>query len=370
MKKILITTTLASVYLIIAISIYAQTNVDFNNKGSEITINPVDPVCANENVFKLIVNTPGGNWSGNGIVDEKEGMFDPSEANTGENLILYQLIMDEDTITAEIYIVVHEMPEINVTRTPYTGCAPLSVTFDNNTTNTDYTYYWEFYDASSEVVNWSGLKQNSFTYNEVGTFKVNLTVTTADGCRDSVTLFTNVHEKPKADFNAFPWKVGLFEANISFEDMSTGAAVWEWNFGDGNISSEQHPKHIYYEPGEFPVQLTILNQYLCTDTITKTVTIVEDHKVYFPNAINLTSFENDKFFPKGVGIDKDHYQLSIYSRFGDLIFYTTNFETAWEGKFRNNKGDYVPQGKYTYVATIRDLRGQFHTYAGFISVFR
>lgn len=367
MQKIKIIFTLILCLLLISGNNYSH---GFKTKGPEVYISPVDPLCANEKPFKLQVDTPGGIWSGNGITDSEEGVFDPEEAGAGEHHITYLIFNEEDTTSAETVITVYEMPEINVTRNPYTGCAPITMTFNNDVDQSGYTYNWGFYDSETNLLMASSLKQVQVAFNEVGDYRAKLNVSSENGCKDSVNVIIHIHEKPKADFIAFPWKVGLFDARISFEDMSTHAAVWEWNFGDGTISNKQHPSHIYYEPGDYDVKLTILNQYLCSDTVSKTVSIVEDHKVYFPEAINLTSFENSKFQPKGVGIDTDYYELSVYSRFGDLVFYTNDFYTAWEGKFKNNKGDYVPQGQYTYISQIRDLRGVFHVYSGTISVFR
>lgn len=44
---------------------------------------------------------------------------------------------------------------------------------------------------------------------------------------------------------------------VSFEDRSTGAPTsWSWDFGDGRLSVEQHPKHQYAAPGVYVVTFT------------------------------------------------------------------------------------------------------------------
>ncbi|MBC7849982.1 MAG: PKD domain-containing protein, partial [Chitinophagaceae bacterium] len=49
--------------------------------------------------------------------------------------------------------------------------------------------------------------------------------------------------------------------NVVFTDSSKTCGVnivqWDWDFGDGNFSHEQHPSHEYTENGEFVVRLTI-----------------------------------------------------------------------------------------------------------------
>jgi len=56
-------------------------------------------------------------------------------------------------------------------------------------------------------------------------------------------------------------------SEISFTDMSkdNGNPItsWEWDFGDGNTSIDQNPKHIFMNPGSYPVVLKIKNSTIC-----------------------------------------------------------------------------------------------------------
>lgn len=46
---------------------------------------------------------------------------------------------------------------------------------------------------------------------------------------------------------------------VQFADRSTGNPLeWEWDFGDGNISTEQNPVHVYETAGTYDVTLTII----------------------------------------------------------------------------------------------------------------
>jgi len=44
---------------------------------------------------------------------------------------------------------------------------------------------------------------------------------------------------------------------VAFHDDSTGATRWNWDFGDGERSAEQHPVHRYATPGKFVVTLDV-----------------------------------------------------------------------------------------------------------------
>lgn len=57
--------------------------------------------------------------------------------------------------------------------------------------------------------------------------------------------------------------------DVFFQDMSmNGATSWLWDFGDGNVSSLQHPSHSYVGNGVYTVQLISTNAF-GTDTIIK-----------------------------------------------------------------------------------------------------
>lgn len=43
---------------------------------------------------------------------------------------------------------------------------------------------------------------------------------------------------------------------VNFSDLSTGANSWNWDFGDGNTSTESDPEHTYQQPGAYTVTLT------------------------------------------------------------------------------------------------------------------
>jgi PKD repeat protein len=62
---------------------------------------------------------------------------------------------------------------------------------------------------------------------------------------------------PIAEFTAQP-TTGDFPLTVAFTDQSTGSiSTRSWDFGDGNISSSQHPSHTYLRPGVYTVSLAV-----------------------------------------------------------------------------------------------------------------
>ena len=76
---------------------------------------------------------------------------------------------------------------------------------------------------------------------------------------------------------------------VSFSDSSTvgDAAInrWVWDFGDGSNSAEQHPTHIYTEPGFYDVSLSIKDHTgaLLTETQIDLMRIFSE---YLPGDLN------------------------------------------------------------------------------------
>lgn len=66
----------------------------------------IDTLCQSDAPFVIPITPFGGTWSGAGIVDADEGVFDPSEADPGENKLFYTINGCEDSLTIfvkEIY---------------------------------------------------------------------------------------------------------------------------------------------------------------------------------------------------------------------------------------------------------------------------
>ncbi|TAJ43968.1 PKD domain-containing protein [Methanofollis fontis] len=92
-----------------------------------------------------------------------------------------------------------------------------------------------------------------------------------DRTESQVWTFTTRTEDPApiADFTA-DGTSGTAPLTVQFTDTSSGAPTsWEWSFGDGNTSTDQHPTHTYTAAGTYTVSLTVDNANW-QDTTTKT----------------------------------------------------------------------------------------------------
>ncbi|MDD1714668.1 MAG: PKD domain-containing protein [Methanoregulaceae archaeon] len=64
---------------------------------------------------------------------------------------------------------------------------------------------------------------------------------------------------PVALFSGIP-RDGGAPLTVQFEDLSTGEPdSWSWSFGDGRGSPERDPSHVYADPGDYTISLTVSN---------------------------------------------------------------------------------------------------------------
>jgi len=77
---------------------------------------------------------------------------------------------------------------------------------------------------------------------------------------------SDVFSTAQAGFSADK-RIAYVGQDIQFTDGSLKATSWSWDFGDGNVSTQQHPLHSYSLPGFYTVELTINGG---TDTETET----------------------------------------------------------------------------------------------------
>jgi PKD repeat protein len=93
-----------------------------------------------------------------------------------------------DTETKTDYITVKAAPVADFSATPPTGYAPLIVTFTDLSTGTIDNWTWDFPGGSPS--NATGQGPQTVTYNTVGTYTVNLTVSNACGSNTATTTVT------------------------------------------------------------------------------------------------------------------------------------------------------------------------------------
>jgi len=266
---------------------------------------------------------------------------------------------------AAVQVEVNLLPVVNFTPVPASGCAPLEVFFSNSTVTTSpgATYTWYFGDN-----NGSSLYEPSHIYYEPGSYDVVLKVVSIEGCTNSleITDAVNVYPVPEASFYTSPQVASILNPVINFMNTSSGATIYDWSFGDGSSSFEFSPQHMYADTGIYEIVLQIENDYGCRDTAYGRVVVEGASTVYIPNAFTPNNDGiNDYFNVQGIGLTD--VKMSIYNRWGQIIYTTDNTAKGWDGTDFYS-GTKCPIGVYVYQVSVKSFKGDTREYVGRVTL--
>jgi gliding motility-associated-like protein len=159
-------------------------------------------------------------------------------------------------------------PAANFSASPVSGCAPLAVTFTDMSTGGPTSWQWDLGNGTLST------QQNpTTTYFNSGLYTVSLTATNASGSNTFTrTQYIKVDDKPTVDFSTSN-RSGCFPLRVNFTDLSVGGSAaitgYEWDFGDGGLSTVQNPFHIYAIAGNYAVTLKVTNAGGCSKVVSR-----------------------------------------------------------------------------------------------------
>ncbi len=312
----------------------------------------------------------GYQWNfGNG---QTSTQVNPSHSYSQPGTYVVTLIAISDqgcTDTASLTLTIYPVPVAHFTAMNHAGCGPLPVYFTDSSfidSGNIIAWQWNFGDGGTDSV------QNPVhIYLHSGQYQVSLTVTSDNGCQHTVTIpnAVTVYPQPLADFQPSPPETNILNPVITFYNLSQGANYYQWNFGDGSTSGQVTPTHTYQDTGWYQVQLLVMNQYGCIDTVMKWVYIEPITTLFIPNAFTPNGDGlNDLFMVKGINILD--VKLAIWNRWGDMIYYTDDaISYPWDGSVINSSHQ-AKQDVYVYEAWVTDVFKRKHRHVGRVSLIR
>ena len=342
-----------------------------------------DTICEGDEAL-IYVEAAGGN-GGPYTLTLQDGRVVPSPftVRPDTTTMFYITLTDMCTTPAvvdSIEIFVHSYPDELFTASRVEGCSPLDVTFTPLTIN-GTQYLWKFgdNDFSEEEI-------PSHTYVKPGDYDVTMSVWSEFGCRIEKTIedLVHVYQRPTALFDADLQSVSVLAAEVLFTNRSLDAYRYFWFFGDQDSATYEHPRHIYPEMGEYEVVLVAESENHCFDTTSRSITVYNQFSFYAPTSFTPNGDGlNDCFRICGNGISKNNYLLTVYDRWGEMVYKTTKFdpkadcdacsEGSWDGTDwgSKKKGDKVlPNGIYYWYCQFEDIYGILHKEQGTVNMVR
>jgi gliding motility-associated-like protein len=121
----------------------------------------------------------------------------------------------------------------------------------------------------------------------------------------------------------------------------------------------------FTDTGLAVIKLYSINSNGCIDSTFRTIEI-KSEQLYFPTAFTPNGDGlNDSYKPGGMGMRA--YHITIYSRWGQVVFDSSNSNESWDGTFNQQP---VQEGVYTYYCEAVGSSDAKYSYSGAINLMR
>lgn len=222
------------------------------------------------NTFTGYISETNGNWTqiGSANIPMSESIFVGLATTSHSDGTLTNAVYENVSVIENV--TQNEAPTASISADPLNGIAPLVVNFDSSGSDDDkaiVSWLWDFKDGTTAT---EENPQHTFAQ---GTYEVSLSVSDAENETDEATVTITV-DAP----NTAPTAVASATTNsddslqFSFDGSGSGdtqgTISHQWDFGDGNSSTEISPDHTYASAGTYDVILTVTDEGGLTDSVT------------------------------------------------------------------------------------------------------
>ncbi len=255
-----------------------------------------------------------------------------SNTGTSDSIYTVRLISiapnNECTDTASWDIRVHPYVEADFKIPDNQGCNPFEVYFENASVNGS-SFTWDFGDGSDTITH-SLDPFSHFFYNPDFSvkqdFEIHLVAENTAGCTSEITRTVTVAPAINADFTADQF-MGCQPLPVNFENRSSGAAYYKWDFGDGTTSQAENPVKTFTNPGAADIiykvwLFAIASNNECRDSFQLNITVHPYLKAEFTSQDNIHCSPSTVWFNNtSVGGTDYHWNFGDGS---DMITFVNN----------------------------------------------
>ncbi|WP_230934473.1 PKD domain-containing protein [Psychroserpens luteolus] len=144
---------------------------------------------------------------------------------------------------------------------------------------------------------------------------------------------------PSAGFNSVQSETNYLE--YAFNNSSTGATSYLWDFGDGNTSTEESPTHVYNTHDIYTVTLTATNDANLSTSLSQNIDIQAPVTAAFTYLVDGSDYRTYEF------MDASEGAVMLLWEFGDGFQFTG----------MNPSHTYAEDGIYTVTLTATSITG-------------
>ncbi len=223
------------------------------------------------------------------------------------------------------------------------ACVNSPVFFTDASSGSIATQNWDFGDGGTSIA-----ASPIHTYSLANTYLVTYTVTSANGCLDTVTKPIQINDLPNASFTYTNACQSLPAFFIDASTVSAGSSIieWNWDFGDGiKDTVNKNPSHVFIAPGLYVVNLTVTTDKGCVGSIPLPVNVNPKPRAEFGMTNNPTLALETVYFTDFS--TPTNSIVTWFWNFGDFSNATTQHPTH----------QYLDQGSYNITLNVIDANG-------------
>ncbi|MBK6528006.1 MAG: gliding motility-associated C-terminal domain-containing protein [Crocinitomicaceae bacterium] len=265
-------------------------------------------------------------------------------------------------VAEDFIITIHPNPTVSFYADSLVGCEPFVTMFHNTTDIPGQNCVWDF----GTGLGATGCDSVTGVFAS-GVYSVTLNVTSPFGCfgSSSISNYITVYDQAEAEFSFAPQIINIDDTEVQFTNASDFADTYQWDFGDTTPYVIQvNPSHTYpVAPNQYLVTLIASNNGMCPDTAQQLVIIQDVIIFYVPNIFTPDGDEfNEGFFPVFTsGYDPYDYHLTIFNRWGEVVFESYDAAYGWDGTYSDQ--GLVENGVYIWQIEFKENMSDKKTHA-------
>jgi hypothetical protein len=310
---------------------------------------------------------------GDSIIEGKTRIQVDGE-RVGTRYVIYEIQTEFCLDDRSVRIRNYPLPETYEIEKAISGnCLPINSKFtvsgDYIDLDEGYSYYWDFGDGSTV---YRGSESESHTFTEEGTYNVELIVKNELNCRDTLLSSQKISafEQAEASFSISSSQPFLLDDPVYFSNQSRKAKNWGWLVDGTPFSNDFHTEYTFSSDRKYKIELIASNNGFCADTAVKFIEVVRESSYFLPNAFRPESTHGNRLY-RGQGHFStiNDFEMNIYNRWGERVFFTRDPNQGWNGR-KNNTGRMLPAGVYICQVGYTNYMGNKTNLREFVTLVR
>ena len=320
---------------------------------SKIYINIINNTC---NQYTIEINDQNSTTSyiidsiGNVIIDNSQILLYPNQTINTTLLSITDIYGCISQINEDKNIIVNQLPILSMTLNDICESNPSFIL--DQASPTGGAYYIN--DMPMSIFDTDSLP--------TGDYIVRYDYTDpATSCNNTIEDIISLLPSPTASFVLGPQPTDLDNPNIRFFNTSEDFTNLIWNVGDNQIIEDETDFiFTYTDTGTYVAQLIIINEYNCSDTISKNLIINPVYSIFIPTSFTPNDDDMNEVFEPIINAAQS-YIMKIYDRWGGIIYQGEN--QGWDGKN-------APSGQYFYSIEVIDYKNKIEKEVGQVTLIK